>query len=138
MKAWKKLILGVGMLSLTGLVSPTLADGFSVGFSYNRGPRYYRSYYSPVRAYAYYDAPVVAYDPAPDVVVYDPPPVVVRDYPSVYSAYSYYPTVVRSYPAYRGYYGGPAYRYYGGGAYYHGGGVRMHGGGHGGDRHHRR
>lgn len=120
----KKLILAAGTFCVAALASPAMADRFAFGFSYGHGPRYYRSYCAPVRAYTYYDAPVVAYDPGPEVVVYDPPaPVVVRSYYApTYRSY-YYPTYryVRPAPVYyRSYY--PAYRSYG-----HHTNIRVHG-----------
>jgi hypothetical protein len=96
----RKLLLAIGAAALA--TSPALADGFSFGFSYNKGPRYYRPYSS---TYVYRDyAPIYYSDCAPVVVapapVYYAPPVV---YPRpVYRSY-YYP---------RAYYG-HSYRYYG-------------------------
>lgn len=97
----------MGATLLVGLAAPALADGFSFGFSYDRGPRYC---YTP-RTYVYRDyAPVVVYrEYAPSYVVYDPPVRYYREYvPSrvVYRDYwpSYHRTYVsRSYcaPAYR-------------------------------------
>jgi hypothetical protein len=113
------LFLSTGAVCLSVPSLPAAAGGFSIGFSYSSGPRYYRTYVP--RTYVYREcSPVVFYDDYcwPEVVTYDPPPrvyyyrecrprattVVYRDYvPRYYRSVKTYYTrsCDRSYRVYR-------------------------------------
>jgi hypothetical protein len=102
-----KTVLAVGVAALA--VSPALADGFSFGFSWGDGPRYYRPYTS---TYVYRDCAPIYYSNCAPVVVAPVPvcaPPVVYSYPRpIYRSYSYPRYYGRFYG--HGYYGRGYYR----------------------------
>ncbi len=110
----RKALFATCLAAAALMTSSAFAGGFSIGFSYNDYPHYYRSYCAPTYGYygtapVYYAdaAPVVVYSPPP--VYYAAPPVVYYDaYPRVYGGTTIYTSGYRSY-----YYPRYSYRHYG-------------------------